>query len=540
MKNGYTLEDIQKISEKQRKNKKYRGWFEIFNAGNVPYNIEMFNKMSGPSQPSTESEGQGEISSGEGPAPSSNGAGEGQAASSGPVGIGEQLDFDSLTGTYVSKQFPSVTYRIDRNPKTANRFIITEQDESGNKLNQDKFVSLKAVNQLLAHCTKKSEQLLESNLGVNMDYQFEYQDLPVIVYEGGSPSGYYSDYLGTWLPDQGEEVEKYVDYTLEVSEDDIIEALEDIIEVDDQHDDKYFEENVQELFTEHEQELKEYFRDRAIRVVQDLVDRGDYLFESANRGDYVFKDLREAQDVELKDFWEDADVPQEEEENSIDEDEPVSYSDMDFDTPELEDDQWDALDYLDQDESDDSDDWELVASKDVFDSDGFLTTYKWFKSTDPENPKHIFMFGVDQPDPDYADWQCDTFECAKEWFNSYKGFEEEDDSYQDPVELDQPSEPDEIDFDDMVTESKTYNEGAMSDLDIDIKELGGKDKLAAEIEKKIAALEAEMSFLIDMAPREIRQGGAFNSQQEIDQAREITERQLEKEKAKLAILRRKG
>lgn len=46
---GYTLDDIKRRAERQRKRKDYRGWFEIPNAGNVPHNIEMFNQVSGAS-----------------------------------------------------------------------------------------------------------------------------------------------------------------------------------------------------------------------------------------------------------------------------------------------------------------------------------------------------------------------------------------------------------------------------------------------------------------------------------------------------------
>lgn len=52
---GYTLEKINKLAEKQRKKKNYRGWYEVFNAGNVPHNIEMFNQMSGAASSSTSS-----------------------------------------------------------------------------------------------------------------------------------------------------------------------------------------------------------------------------------------------------------------------------------------------------------------------------------------------------------------------------------------------------------------------------------------------------------------------------------------------------
>lgn len=69
--------------------------------------------------------------------------------------------------------------------------------------------------------------------------------------------------------------------------------------------------------------------------------------------------------------------------------------------------------------------WELVKKKDVVDSDGFLTEYAWYT----DGTKHIFMFGdtdLTDPDEDYADWVAETEQEASEWFDSYRGFEEED------------------------------------------------------------------------------------------------------------------
>ena len=69
--------------------------------------------------------------------------------------------------------------------------------------------------------------------------------------------------------------------------------------------------------------------------------------------------------------------------------------------------------------------WELVKSKSVMDSDGFMTDYSWYTNGD----KHIFMFGdIDlyEPDEDYADWVAETEEEATSWFDTYKGFEDED------------------------------------------------------------------------------------------------------------------
>lgn len=69
-----------------------------------------------------------------------------------------------------------------------------------------------------------------------------------------------------------------------------------------------------------------------------------------------------------------------------------------------------------------------VASKSVMDSDGFWTEYTMYYNEDEEN--YFFIFGDSDlygPDPDYADWECDTNDEAVEWYNNYNGFEDEED-----------------------------------------------------------------------------------------------------------------
>lgn len=73
--------------------------------------------------------------------------------------------------------------------------------------------------------------------------------------------------------------------------------------------------------------------------------------------------------------------------------------------------------------------WEFVKSKSVMDSDGFMTDYAWY--TDGET--HIFMFGdidITEPDEDYADWVAESQQTAEEWFNSYEGFNTDEDIWE--------------------------------------------------------------------------------------------------------------
>jgi hypothetical protein len=66
-----------------------------------------------------------------------------------------------------------------------------------------------------------------------------------------------------------------------------------------------------------------------------------------------------------------------------------------------------------------------VASKQVPDMDGFLTDYTMYIRN--EDGWYVCVFGdKDIYGPDYYDWECETEEEAWEWFNDYKGFEDEE------------------------------------------------------------------------------------------------------------------
>lgn len=73
-----------------------------------------------------------------------------------------------------------------------------------------------------------------------------------------------------------------------------------------------------------------------------------------------------------------------------------------------------------------------IASKQVLDSDGFMTDYTMYRDT--ETGEYVFVFGDKDaytPDQGDFDWSCDTEEEAWDWFNDYTGFESEyeDDEY---------------------------------------------------------------------------------------------------------------
>lgn len=84
---------------------------------------------------------------------------------------------------------------------------------------------------------------------------------------------------------------------------------------------------------------------------------------------------------------------------------------------------------------------------------------------------------------------------------------------------------------------KNLKEASMSDLDAEIRDSEGIDKLIYKTERNVKALEDEIHFLTTQAPREIQRGGAFDSQEEIDEALYETRKALDKEKAKLRVLK---
>lgn len=73
--------------------------------------------------------------------------------------------------------------------------------------------------------------------------------------------------------------------------------------------------------------------------------------------------------------------------------------------------------------------WETVETKQVLDSDGFWTEYTWYKDN---NGHHVMIFGdtdLYTPENSSADAEFENEEEAKEWFDNYEGFEDEDEEF---------------------------------------------------------------------------------------------------------------
>lgn len=78
--------------------------------------------------------------------------------------------------------------------------------------------------------------------------------------------------------------------------------------------------------------------------------------------------------------------------------------------------------YFDDDEY--TSNFTYIDSKEVTDSNGFITEYTWYKSEDGNN---VFVFGdpdMYRPEDGNFDYETENDELAQEWFSSYTGFED--------------------------------------------------------------------------------------------------------------------
>ena len=476
--------------------------------------------------------------------------------------------------TLTQHDVPDFPYlKIKRNPKFDNMFILWNENDAGEIANRVNFSSFnnavywaercdeafedqpEEINELMENSNfnrSDGEQTVTESVKSNQETDIIYYgDLPVEI-NVGNPSGYYSNSFGNWLPDDRYET-RYIDWEYELPKEDIIEALGDFLseEKDEQlknlSDDEfwnYVEQHYDELFEKYETRLKDKFYEDAIedaveKIDWDFYDEPDYddIDESLrthydDEGHYVFKDFRDAADVELKEFWDEPKDQYEEEFEPINTQLEMEGLDADDPTFKFTDYEW-----AEQDPESIKSGWEEVASKNVFDSDGFLTDYVWYT----DGNKHIFVFGDSdryRPEDGDFDWEIDIIEGkeveaykeAQDWFNSYKGFEEEDLDFDEAVLEDEPVLED-FKAQDCLTESY------MSDLSVDVQEAGGKERLIKSLERQVLALQSELDFLNTIASREVGAGGSFDSMTEIEEAAIQTEKALRTAQAKLGILK---
>lgn len=83
----------------------------------------------------------------------------------------------------------------------------------------------------------------------------------------------------------------------------------------------------------------------------------------------------------------------------------------DWDDPDPEDNWYDEEEELE---------YEFMSRKSVTDSDGYITEYTWYRDSDG---RHVFVFGdsdLYHPEDGNFDYECDSYEEAREWFESYQ------------------------------------------------------------------------------------------------------------------------
>ena len=252
-----------------------------------------------------------------------------------------------------------------------------------------------------------------------------------------------------------------------------------------------------------------------------------------------------------------------------------TFDGIDSDDPKIEvteyespseykfDEDWNDIDFDDEDADDR---FELIDRKTVYDSNGFTTEYSMYY--DSLEDKYVMVFGdsdLYRPEDEDYDAEFDDEKTAREWFDNYNGFEDEEEEDYDFEDLEENKKyiksnysesvspydelQYEIDDSDDLDNRKFYekmfskkpiknnsiNEGEVKEIDIEMQE---DSHLEDKLKKDIDALNNELNFLKNQAPREIKAGGAFESQEEIDDAIKATEREKDRLVAKYKIIMR--
>jgi hypothetical protein len=72
-----------------------------------------------------------------------------------------------------------------------------------------------------------------------------------------------------------------------------------------------------------------------------------------------------------------------------------------------------------------------IQSKQIPDMDGFMTDYTWYLR-EPDK-RNVFVYGDKEyykPEDGYFDYETENSQEAREWFDSYNGFEDDDSLYE--------------------------------------------------------------------------------------------------------------
>lgn len=212
-----------------------------------------------------------------------------------------------------------------------------------------------------------------------------------------------------------------VDTEYEVDKNRVIEALieilretPDFVDMEDEAFEKYVEDHWEELGDKHYEELRDYFEEEATEKAEEEYEEPEYDPYEPDPDDFYDESFSKGMFEELDS-----------------EDPDRSYSTYhDYDVME-------GIGSYDPEEER----YEYITSKSVQDADGFYTDYTLYKDT--QENKYITIFGdndIYDPETTEADAEFETKEEALEWFNNYKGFEEEEEETEEDL-LEEDKDP---------------------------------------------------------------------------------------------------
>ena len=496
----WNLKEIQKLANKQSKKKGHLGYFQNFNAGNVPLGVSIFNSN---------------MDTGNDPAEnvSSIGTADGGVGMVGDA-MGEELEKTEGAGEMPEK-FKSHLKAINNKNNAHRRKNVKSRikealdktvftDELLNKVKKEIESGKRSDStfDIIEEVASEGIQDFFGDVDVEANVQFGRGDYRVYDDKGGYRS---------WDAEEDEE------------------ALDDAI-------------------------LNASTWDDAVADYVDFLDSA-VMYHEPNYDESVknvkvktFSDIEEAED----DYIPDPEFTKLGFEGIYDYDPEVKITDYEMPFGE------------DYSEKDYEDTWqyryEKVGSKRVRSGDGIETDYTIYY--DNENNNYIAIFGDEKYFNPSNTKYWDVFNSKEEALNYLNNCDnnnsEQNKNICIPVTVNKKikSPYDVIDedfiYDDQVddyenhnypskkesTTSLEYNDDAINSEETPYG-YGEREEQIKKAERNIISLKAELRFLTFVAPMELKRGGAFDSKEEIDDAKEQVLKALEKEESRLAALKRR-
>ena len=503
---GITLDELRKKAQKQIKKKNYLGYFQKFNAGNVPLNNAIFNSI----MDTSDSEAAGDIL----------GVGEADGGI-GMVGgaMGEDLKIKK-EGNQIPEEETVTFYYTSKNENPDNTWYQVETD----KVTVGKEDVIQALLNLLKYTEdfaymddSEFEQIVRNHWRELKDKYYEelftlFHKNVIDSEEENFTDEFYDDNVNFDYEDEEEPDVEFTSTEFENidSDDPTFESKYDPISKYDLEEDYYdvdFDDLLDQAFN-----YGYTYGFEGETAFQKFLNK---LYEKYSLEDYEEKDLRDAfyngnhqaeMDEEEKYYNEEFNktpyIPEYSEQNPED---------------EFDDDWRIGLELFDGGKS-----YKVISVLDEREVDGYELSIVGAIGNELSNADEEVYFVLLDSDIEWG--PVDTAEEALEWASDvHDGYYSDDE--------------DDFDSDDeFLYNDEPLQESFMSNLDLELQD----PKYIGKLEKNIKALEKELKFLRNQAPKEIHKGGAFDSQKEIDEAIEQTERELAREQAKYKIIKRAG